>query len=206
MTLSAFDPTHSALQANYMPIEQYNAVLQERDLLTEQLQSLSQERDLLIEQLQSLSQERDLLAAQKHDFEKKVAELEAIVNELKRRLGLNSKNSSKPPSSDGYAKPAPKSTKKSSGKKPGGQKGHQGSNMEIPHEPDVTFKHFPEKCNCCPHLSLCKAQSNFTCTESRYTVDVEIKTKVTEHQTLKPKDCLLGDAVQPAQFAFEYKG
>ena len=58
MTLSAFDPTHPSLQANYMPIEQYNAVLQERDLLTEQLQSLSQERDLLTEQLQSLSQER----------------------------------------------------------------------------------------------------------------------------------------------------
>lgn len=39
--------------------------------------------------------------------------------ELKACLDMNSRNSSKSPSSDGYAKPAPKSRRARSGKKPG---------------------------------------------------------------------------------------
>ncbi len=36
----------------------------------------------------------------------RIAELEAMVAELRSRLDQNSRNSSKPPSSDGYSKPA----------------------------------------------------------------------------------------------------
>jgi transposase len=54
---------------------------------------------------------------------KRIAELEALVADLQARLGLNSSNSSKPPSSDGpHVKPAPPKTP--SGKRPGGQPGH----------------------------------------------------------------------------------
>ena len=53
----------------------------------------------------------------------RIAELEALVADLRARLGLNSSNSSKPPSSDGpHVKPAPPKTP--SGKRPGGQPGH----------------------------------------------------------------------------------
>lgn len=38
-----------------------------------------------------------------------IAQLNQTIQELKERLNKNSKNSSKPPSSDGYKKPAPKS-------------------------------------------------------------------------------------------------
>ena len=46
-----------------------------------------------------------------------IAQLNQTIQELKERLNKNSKNSSKPPSSDGFKKPAPKSLRKSSGKK-----------------------------------------------------------------------------------------
>jgi hypothetical protein len=50
------------------------------------------------------------------------AALRAEVAELKRQLGQNSSNPSKPPSSDSpFAKPAPKSLRRASGRKPGVQ-------------------------------------------------------------------------------------
>ena len=54
-------------------------------------------------------------------LEQKVIEFAERIAELEARLKQNSSNSSKPPSSDRYAKPAPKPRRKKSGKKPGGQ-------------------------------------------------------------------------------------
>ncbi len=64
-----------------------------------------------------------LIAAQAAE----IAVLKARIAELERRLGLDSSNSSKPPSSDVPKKPARvKSLRESSGKKTGGQKRPQG--------------------------------------------------------------------------------
>ena len=77
-----------------------------------------------------------------------VAELTGRVAELEQRLGMNSANSSKPPSSDGYEKPSPKSLREKSGRKPGGQKGHPGSTLRQVCEPDEVVSHEPGHCVC----------------------------------------------------------
>lgn len=52
-----------------------------------------------------------------------IAQLNQTIQQQQERLNKNSKNSSKPPSSDGLSKPAPKSLRKPSGKKPVVKKG-----------------------------------------------------------------------------------
>jgi len=67
---------------------------------------------------------------------KMIRKLSDQVNSLEERLAKNSRNSSKPPSSDGYDKPAPRSQRKASGRKQGGQKGHKGYRLEPVENPD----------------------------------------------------------------------
>ena len=79
-----------------------------------------------------------------------VAGLRAKVTDLERRLAQNSRNSSRPPSSDGLAKPpAPKSLRRSSGRKPGGQPGHEGRHLERVENPDEVVRHVPSRCESC---------------------------------------------------------
>lgn len=78
------------------------------------------------------------------------AQLRARIAELERQLGLNSNNSSKPPSSDGLKKPSRvKSLREASGKKPGGQFGHKGSTLCQVEAPDFVEYHEQEHCPNC---------------------------------------------------------
>ncbi len=75
---------------------------------------------------------------------------EARIAELERRLALTSRNSSKPPSSDGLKKaPRVRSLRRSSGRKSGGQPGHPGETLHQSGTPDVTIDHYPEACEAC---------------------------------------------------------
>jgi transposase len=87
-----------------------------------------------------------LIAAQAAE----IAALKAHIAELERRLGLNSSNSGKPPSSDGLKKPARvTSLRERSGKKPGGQKGHKGETLRQVTDPNEVVDHYPSACSTC---------------------------------------------------------
>ena len=60
-----------------------------------------------------------------------IIKLMARIEELEKRLGLNSKNSSKPPSSDGFKKPAPKSLRQAGKNPSGGKIGHKGYTLKL---------------------------------------------------------------------------
>lgn len=79
-----------------------------------------------------------------------IARLEAELAELRARLSSNSRNSSRPPSSDGLSKPPAerkkRSLRRSSGRKQGGQEGHEGKRLEPVATPGQRVEHPPERC------------------------------------------------------------
>ena len=99
---------------------------------------------------------------------------------LKERLNKNSKNSSKPPSTDGFDKPKPMSLRKPSGKKQGAQPGHQGNGFSLLTEPDELLFHKPDACNGCLNADHCRICSS---SENRYVVDIKVTTTTAAHRT-----------------------
>jgi transposase len=97
------------------------------------------------------------LAAENAELRETVLELRSVVDvlraevaELKRQLGQHSRNSSRPPSSDSpFSRPAPKSLRRESGRKPGGQPGHPGSTLALVDNPNERKRHEPGPCTGC---------------------------------------------------------
>jgi transposase len=78
--------------------------------------------------------------------------LEARVAELERRLGQDSSNSSKPPSSDGLGKPSRVERRAAEGgerRRPGKQPGAPGAHLAQVAEPDEVIWHVPGRCGGC---------------------------------------------------------
>jgi transposase len=98
-----------------------------------------------------------------------ITSLRVQGKDLKASLALDSHNSSKPPSSDGYDKPAPKSLRKPSGRKTGGQPGHTGSTLEKVSKPDrVVPAMTPIRCQCGRSLEHAKVKE----VETRQVFDI----------------------------------
>jgi transposase len=111
-----------------------------------------------------------------------LARLQSQVADLAAQVKSNSRNSGRPPSSDGLAKPAPKSLRGKSGRKPGRPKGQPGATMELTDHPDSRVRHRPAKCGCCGK-SLKGAE--VTAVERRQVIDIPlVRAKTTEHQML----------------------
>ena len=117
-----------------------------------------------------------------------------LIAELREQLNKNSRNSSKPPSSDGYKKPAPKSLREKSGKKPGGQAGHKGEHLKIAIEPSKIITYMPDECRCCSRYEVC--QGHACISETRRVVDACVDVKVTAHEAMEVVCPLSGKRVR----------
>ena len=130
--------------------------------------------ELVVKVVAELAIQLEMLSAQ-------VAALEAENAELRAGLGTNSRNSGKPPSSDGPGvKPHSKSQRTPSGRKPGGQPGHTGHTLRLVDAPDEVKVHAPSRCQTCGQgLGEVSAIRR----ERRQVVDIPVvKARVVEHQ------------------------
>ena len=133
-------------------------------------------------------------------LENEVQQLRRQVKELKARLALNSRNSSKPPSSDGLAKPAPKSLRQRSGRPAGGQPGHAGRSLQAVPKPDHTIIHRLGRCPCghCQGRSLSREPVRDY--EKRQVFELpQMGLEVTEHQA-EIKRCPVSGRLVTASF------
>jgi transposase len=122
----------------------------------------------------------DELAALVVELSARLERAEARIAELEAQLGKSSRNSSKPPSSDGPAKPPPKSLRGRSGRRPGGQAGHRGQTLCQVAEPDRREWHEP---GCCRGCGEDLAGAPEVGVERRQVFDIPpIAVAVTEHQ------------------------
>lgn len=134
------------------------------------------------------------------------------VRTLEGQLAKDSHNSHKPPSSDGLAKPAPKSLRAPSQRPTGGQLGHPGHTLRMVENPDLTLTHRVQRCSACGQ-SLDTVQPARV--ERRQVHDLpEPKLEITEHQA-EIKTCSCGcvnratfppEAPAPVQYGPRLKG
>ena len=130
-----------------------------------------------------------------------IASLNQTIKELKEQLNKNSKNSSKPPSSDGLKKPAVKKNKslrESSGKKQGAQEGHDGVHLSVISDPDHIENHMHSDCTGCPHRAKCLSKACIK--ETRHEVDAVVTVDVTAHNAIEVRECPLHDGVKTGSF------
>jgi len=126
-----------------------------------------------------LHQLRALVAEQA----KLIEQLRQRVAELEARLGKDSHNSSKPPSSDApFRKPPPRSRRKASGRKPGGQKGHKGATRALVEEPDhLVVMALEGACTC----GRCRSQIDTELLpERRQVIELVVRREVTEYRVV----------------------
>jgi transposase len=128
-----------------------------------------------------LSEENAALRAQLGAMLERVAELE-------RRVGQSPRNSDRPPSTEGYGKPAPRSRRRRTGRGPGGQPGHEGTTLCQVADPDRVVRHAPRRCPCGRSLR----RAPVTSVEVRQVFDLpEIRLRVTEHR-IEHRGCRCG--------------
>ena len=116
------------------------------------LQGIKQSSQLsdLHDQNKTQAQIIDKLSLAIDDLKSIIKTKDVRIAELEQQVNKNSKNSSKPSSTDFFNKPKPSSINKGGSSSPrkssGGQKGHEGSTLKLKEEPDVIHRCLPAHC------------------------------------------------------------
>ena len=129
---------------------------------------------------------------------RQLTQLQQQIIELQARLGKNSTNSSKPPSSDGLAKPVPKSLRVAGQRPIGGPKGHTGNTLRQSEVIDEVIKHQgPAQCSACQSPLMAHEVI-----ERRQVLELPVlRAQVIEHQLIR-STCSCG-AVHEGTFPAE---
>lgn len=148
------------------------------------LQALSKEELIekiieLDEKLNQIILEKDKISQENFDLINSLKKQQDECKKLQNQLNANSQNSSKAPSTDIFYKPQPKSERIQTGRKSGGQLGHEGKTLQAVDNPDIIKIHSINSCNTCSHdLSQVEAS-----TKKYQEIDIpQIKPVVIEHQ------------------------
>ena len=160
----------------------------------------------LMAQIEYLTAQNNALTATVDSMNQTIFELNQTIRELKEQLNKNSKNSSKPPSSDGLKKPAVKkdrSLRESSGKKQGAQEGHNGTHLSVTISPNHTQNHMHSDCEGCPYRNSCLDKACIK--ETRHEIDAVVKVDVTAHNLIKVHECPLHGGCREGSFPADIK-
>jgi len=179
------------------------------------LQGIKQSSQLseLNDQNKQQSQIIDKLSRTIDDLKQVIATKDARIAELEEQKNKNSTNSSKPSSTDFFNKPRPSSINKggssSPKKKTGGQKGHEGSTLQLKETPDAIHRCLPSQCARCALAEKCSP--SFRIVDSRNVVDVSIVPQQSRYDRLQgvcPKSGLVvsGDYPQGVNAYLQYGG
>jgi transposase len=146
----------------------------------EEVEEIIKENDHLRDENKNLADENKNLADENKNLADELEKVRSEYKELANRLNMNSKNSSKPPSTDGYKKKPPKNSRVNSGKSTGGQLGHEGKTLEKIENPDERIEYkVPNVCNCGYNLEDVESKK-----KTRQIFDiVKIRKWITEHIT-----------------------
>ncbi len=162
--------------------------------------------NITVEFVQKLLEQNAALTKQVDELNATVRELTQTIRELKEQLNKNSKNSSKPPSSDGLKKPPvnkDRSLRQKSGKKQGAQAGHDGVNLSVIADPDYVEYHMHSDCSSCPYHDSCLEKACIR--ETRHEIDAEVVVNVTAHELAVVSGCPLHGGMKEGTFPANIK-
>ena len=196
------EPLHSP-----SPDEIHEAYLKGEPAVVELIESWAQALS------EAVTRHQEELAALTLQQGEQIRQLAARIQALEDQLAKNSRNSSKPPSNDGLKKkPTKRGLRKPSGKKSGGQPGHEGHTLKVVTDPDQVQVHRVKRCQYC-QASL--EQVEACGGEKRQVFDLPVvRLEVTEHQAeIKTcPQCLQTNkaefpqgVTQPVQYGVEIK-